>query len=228
MRKYRLHYVGSALLATWFTSLSAVANEDSNIWMVTNLTKQINEKLSVNMEGQWRFVDDGSAFGQRLLRPSATYKLNDTFSLTAGYVHVLTNPRNRESFDENRPWQQLGYKLFKNDYGVSFRGRSRIEQRFVETGDDLGWRYRQYFRLDVPVERQSATRLVWWNEMFFELNNTDWGQRDELDQTRNFVGVSFPALDYLRVETGYLNQYINRVDRNIQNHTFASYLNFRF
>jgi hypothetical protein len=211
-----------------FWPLDAGAEQDGALWMVTNLTTQLDERTSANLEIQFRFVDNVSDFSQRLLRPSLTYRLNDTFSLTAGYAHVLTDLGEGRSVSENRPWQQLGYTIHRNDYGLVLSGRTRLEQRFVETGDDLGWRVRQMLRVEIPFEEKGKTKALIWNETFVGLNSTDWGQRDDLDQSRTFLGVMTPIAENLNVEAGYLNQWINRPGEDLVNHAFATFMNFRF
>lgn len=211
-----------------FMATASTAQEDFQIWTVTNVTKQFDERTSANLELQYRYFDGASDFGQQLIRPSLTYQLNDKVSLTAGYVHVTTKPRSGDFTYENRPWQQIGYEIYENDYGLVVSGRTRIEQRFVNTGDDTGWRLRQFLRVEAPFKEKGPLRGVLWNETFVGLNRTDWGQRDGIDQIRTFAGVNFPVAEQVRLETGYLNQIIKRPGDDAINHAFASYLNFRF
>lgn len=205
----------------------AAAEQDAGSWLVTNLTKGLDQRTSVNLEIQYRFLDNSSDFNQRLLRPSLSYRLNDTFTLTAGYAHVLTDPDGGRPFSENRPWQQLGYSIYHNDYGFQLSGRTRLEQRFVETGDDVGWRVRQMLRMELPFRAQGSTKGVLWNETFLGINATDWGQRDGFDQTRTFVGFLTPVTPNVTLEAGYLNQWIQRPGEDLINHIAAGYLNFR-
>ncbi len=108
----------SAALLAWVVlflyALPAFATDhDAQIWSTVNLNATLIDKISANLELQTRFTEDASVYGQRFIRPSLTYQLNEIFSLTAGYVHVLTNSSAGLSFGENRPWQQIGYRLFK-------------------------------------------------------------------------------------------------------------------
>jgi hypothetical protein len=204
-----------------------LAEQDAGAWLVTNLTTQLDQRASANLELQHRFVDNASDFSQRLIRPSITYRLDETFTVTLGYAHVLTDPNAGSPFSENRPWQQLGYAIHRNDYGLNVSGRTRLEQRFVETGDDVGWRVRQMFRVEIPFQNKGQIKGLVWNETFLGLNSTDWGQRDDLDQSRTFVGVMTPVSENVQLEAGYLNQWINRPGEDLINHVAAGYLNFR-
>lgn len=206
----------------------AIAEHDGNIWTMTNISTQLDDRFTANLELHYRWYDNGTDFGQRLIRPNLTYRLNDRFTLTAGYVHVLTEPIGGVAFSENRPWQQIGYNIYKNDYGLSITGRSRLEQRFIENRDDVGWRLRQFLRFDVPFQDEGQWKAVLWNETFVGLNTTSWGQRSDIDQVRNFVGVGVPISKNLNLEAGYLNQWINRPGEDLINHAFSTYFNFKF
>jgi hypothetical protein len=208
-------------------SLELSAEQDAAAWLVTNVSTQLGQRASANLEIQHRFIDNASDFSQRLIRPSVTYRLNDTFTVTAGYAHILTDLDGRQPFSENRPWQQLGYSIYGNDYGLNVSGRTRLEQRFVELGDDVGWRVRQMLRVELPFQEKGQTKGVLWNETFVGLNSTSWGQRNDLDQSRTFLGVMTPVTENIQVEAGYLNQWINRPGEDLINHAFATYLNFR-
>lgn len=218
-----------ALITFCCISTTAYATDhDSQIWTTVNLNTAITDRISTNLELQARFTEDASVYGQQFVRPSVTYQLNDVFSLTAGYVHVLTNTSKNISFRENRPWQQVGYHLFKNEYGTTLDGRTRLEQRFIEGGDDTGWRIRQQLRFETPLQEKGRVKLLLWNETFYSFNDTDWGQRDDLDQIRNFIGVTLPVFAKTSLDAGYLNQAIFRTGEDRMNHALATTLTIRF
>ena len=111
-------------------------------------------------------------------------------------------------FDENRIWQQvLWSKQFDRQKLFS---RSRLEQRFVETGSETGWRFRQFFKADRPLYEQSSVSLVAWNESFIDLNVTDFGQQGTFSQNRLFLGLGkkFDGPRSTKLEVGYLNQFL--------------------
>ena len=219
---------GGCLAALLLSVAPAFAERDGQIWSVINLSARLNDRVSVNLETQYRFIDDAASFGQRIIRPSATYRVNDVFSVTGGYAYVRTDPRQGASFEENRLWQQIGYRLFTNAYGLTVTGRSRIEQRFIEGDGETGLRFRQRFQAEAPIRKQHAVRLVFWNETFYGLNRTKRRQRDTLNRMRSFAGVSFPVFGALRAQAGYLNQFVNNQENDATHHVFASSLTFSF
>ena len=162
-------------------------------------------------DGHLRYLDDSDGFHQSIFRPGLGYQLNPNTNLWFGYAWINTLPTSGAAiFDEHRLWQQLMWS--KQFEGFSFLSRSRFEQRFVETGNDTGLRFRQFFKADRPFYTDSPMSLVVWNEAFFELNETDWGQQGSLGQNRLFVGLGrkFDGPNRPKLEVGYLNQLVRR------------------
>lgn len=169
-----------------------------------------------------RFFDDSDGFGQSIVRPGLGYDLSENSTAWLGYGWILTDPVSAPAFDEHRIWQQ--YTWSSAQWGGSFYGRSRLEQRFVETGDDVGWRFRQFARYTRPLEEGSGLALRVWDEVFLALNDTDWGANAGLDQNRLFAGLgwTFEDREYATLEFGYLNQYSHReAGRDGMNHILA-------
>ena len=66
--------------------------------------------------------------------------------------------------------------------------------------------------------------MVIWDEVFFGLNDTDWGQNSGFDQNRFYVGPAYRLSKNWRVEIGYLNNHIALPGNNpdaITNHNLA-------
>ncbi len=172
-------------------------------------------------DGQVRFFDDFDGFGQTLVRPGIGYQLDEKLKLWAGYAWIHTDPA-AGAFDEHRSWQQLTWTHKLEP--ATFDLRSRLEQRFLETGDDTGWRFRQLFALRRPFEAAPRYTLVAWDEAFFHLNDTDWGAEAGFDQNRAFLGFGWKRCpeSTWRVELGYLHQFINRSGvPDISNHLLS-------
>jgi hypothetical protein len=167
-----------------------------------------------------RFLDDSDGFDQSIIRPGIGYDLSKESTLWAGYGWIHTDPNGGTEFDEHRIWQQ--YTWGRTVQTNTYFSRSRLEQRFVETGDDVGWRFRQFLRLTRPLKSETGIGLRLWDELFFALNDTDWGASSGLDQNRLFAGFGWTIGEagYYTLEFGYLNQYLNRADDEM-NHILA-------
>jgi len=161
-------------------------------------------------DGQLRFSDDSDGFDQSILRPGLGYALGEKTTLWLGYGWFHSDPAATPAHDEHRIWQQLTW-----DFGLgeqAFGSRTRLEQRFLDTGDDVGWRFRQMLRWTPPRDQASGIGLRVWDELFFGLNDTDWGASAGFDQNRFFIGPGFTFGESNRFtfEVGYLHQYIRR------------------
>lgn len=205
--------VAWALTAGW---AAAQPRHDEGLWLAVFGNGKFerggdDSPLRWWFDGQARFLDDAGGFNQSLVRPGLGYAVAEDHTLWAGYAWVRTSPAApADEFDEHRLWQQWTYTPKLDRY--SFLFRSRLEERWVETGNDVGLRFRQMVRAQYRLTDTPQWSLVAWDEAFFHLNDTDWGARAGFDQNRAFVGVAFKADPdaRTRVEVGYLNQYIYR------------------
>ena len=207
------------------STLLAQTDHDSGVWLALfargDAGCEEDSQLKWWFDGHARFFDDSGGFGQSILRPGLGYALSDSATVWAGYGWINTSPAAGPGFDEHRVWQQI---TWSKDFDPTRLGlRSRLEQRFLETGSDTGWRFRQLVSLRRPLGC-SRTTLVAWDEVFIHLNDTDWGATGGFDQNRLFLGLGFkvdPSSCY-RVEVGYLNQFLDRpTTDDLSNHLVA-------
>lgn len=161
------------------------------------------------LEGQGRFGNDTSRFSQGMLRTGLGYALNPNTSLWLGYAYIPTElPFTSKHFDEHRIWQQL---LWSNKYEFgTLTSRSRFEQRYVEPGSEVGWRFRQLLKLSIPFSFAPDFSAVLANEYFVNINQTNWRADDGFDQNRVFTGVGYNFDKHIKTEIGYMNQYIRK------------------
>jgi hypothetical protein len=134
-------------------------------------------------------------------------------------VKIYTSPGsllNANQHNEHRLWQQIGFRLAGDGKGVTLTGRTRLEQRWMEGSDDMGWRLRQQLRLTAPLS--GKVRAVAWSEAFVSLDDTSWGQNSGLDRCRNSVGLSVPVSKAVTIEPGYINQWVVRSGQDRVHH----------
>jgi Protein of unknown function (DUF2490) len=162
--------------------------------------------LLVWFDGHARFRDGAEELDVSILRPGVGWRVNGQLDVYVGYASV-TQHRDTGDIEEDRIWQQLVYPI-ADIAGGKLTGRTRLEQRFRDTGGDTGWRLRQFLRYGRPIDGTSFG-IVASTEVFVGLNEADWGQADGFDQNRLFLGASWQITPQLRLEGGYLNQHIN-------------------
>ncbi len=213
--KFRTIILSSFLIPT-LLPLGAIADtvEDFQTWAAVIATVSPAGKEApyrVWLEAQGRYDDDSSHLNQSLLRAAAGYRIRPRTVLWAGYGHINNDPQGTdEDVTEHRYWQQLTWSKEAPLLGFSLSTRTRLEQRTVESFDDTGWRFRHLSKVTRPLAFDGRLYLSAWDEFFVNLNDTDWGADDGLDQNRLFAGVGVRLAPSARGEVGYLNQWITR------------------
>lgn len=219
--------VAALFMIAAFAAPARASDDDFQAWQQIIAKTELPHGMTGTLEVQPRFTDDASRLGQLLIRPSIGFKILDKTTLSLGYAYVRTSPENRALTHENRLWQQLAFPIASRDGLFSLTGRTRMEQRFRNDGDEMGWRLRQQVRIAIPLAK-SGWQGIAWTEGFFNLNDTDWGARSGIDRWRNFAGLGIPLRDGVVLEPGYLNQYVNRTGGDQVDHILSLTLNVNF
>lgn len=214
-----------ALMPFASSSASAEMLDDFRIWgnvMARGNFGGIDPSLKPfrwSMEVQPRSREEGEEMDQLLIRPGIGYAVTDHSSVWIGYTHVINFPAAGDNIHEDRFWQQY---MWKGQSPIGeFTSRSRFEQRWQTNGNETGGRFRQMFKLSWPLPFYQPVSLVGWDEVFVNLNDTNWGARQGFDQNRGFAGFGYRVLPPVLVEIGYMNQYINRATIDSLNHILS-------
>lgn len=214
--------IGALLLGA---AQPAVAEDDTQAWAAVIASGTVRGDLFLWLEGQARAIDDVGSGSQLVLRPAIGARIGRDAHAVVGYAYVRTDPETGRTTEEHRIWQQLQFAALRTKAGAPLViSRTRLEQRMIEGRDDTGWRLRQFVRLQVPIARKGAVQAVAFTEGFFNLNSTQWGARDGVDQWRTFVGVGLPVARRMRLEPGYLNQRVFRRGEDRTNHVLSATL----
>ncbi|HEY2798152.1 MAG TPA: DUF2490 domain-containing protein [Thermoanaerobaculia bacterium] len=198
--------------------VSAQQTEDFGVWLGGFVNGKLPPSLNSDrgawrlwMDVQVRFGDDASRFAQGLLRPGIGYALGGGWTIWAGYAYIRTEPPYAASTTtENRIWEQATWAGAIGATALS--SRTRLEQRFVSTGRETGWRLREFIKGSRPLASQSIWYAVVSDEFFVNLNSTDFGATAGSDRNRFFVGPGARLSKAVSVEIGYLNQYTFRAN----------------
>jgi len=164
---------------------------------------------------------DGERFELGIIRPAIGYALSDRVTAHIGYAYIPTDPRGRDSFIEQRIWQQVVWNLPTE--GFTLQSRTRLEQRFTETGGETGWRLRQFFKATVPLTEDHRWYVSAWDEGFVDLGDTRWGQREGFRQNRAFLGLGriTDLAPSSALEVGYMNQWLDLPALDRYNHILS-------
>lgn len=217
-RMFQRFLVCGLVLASWFVTFPVARSQtldDTGLWFAAFGNGQfeyLNDDSPLRwwFDAHYRLRNDSDGFDQSILRPGLGLQVAEDQVLWAGYAWIGNSPVTDEYFNEHRFWQQWSATPSVGDWKSLHR--SRLEQRWRETGDDVGWRWRQMHRVQKILTSCPQWSLIGWDEAFFHLNDTDWGAATGLDQNRAFLGFGYNRCPHTRVRTeiGYINHFTNR------------------
>jgi hypothetical protein len=175
-----------------------------------------------------RFANDARKHAQGVLRFCFGYMLNAQWGAWAGYSYTHSDtPWGRVPYSERAAVQYLTWTDRAGDYLLA--SRFRFDERVQSTGHDLGFRIREQFRVSHAIPGIQPLSWLVWDEVFLNLNATDWGACRGLDQNRSFAGFGWQWSETARSEAGYLHHFTNKPGRPDRvNHVFVLSLMLTF
>ncbi|WP_300973481.1 DUF2490 domain-containing protein [Sphingomonas sp. LHG3406-1] len=186
----------AALAATFATPAMAEENRLEG-WFEGSVVAKLDKKSFVEFETQQRARGSSNPIGDnQTYRVWLGTKVGKT-TLTGG-IH-----RSKEgSTKETRLMQQASYPL-----GIAgLKGRTRLEQRFIDGADKTGWRLRQRVGVGVPLSREDGGwEFVATAEGFLTLRATSNGGQTGLTGLRTFLGME-RSIGKLDLSVGYTRQ----------------------
>jgi hypothetical protein len=202
---------------------------DERVWFTLNL----QERGSPDSPWRWTFetilrsrdgVDDLDVLS---LRPTIIYTLDQHSSVGGGYAFAPMFPPTGGTITEHRPYGQYGF--VSGLAGGTFTLRARIEARFIEGNDGTLMRLRNQARYTRPFHRGSKLAWMAYDEFFVHLNDTRLRPQG-VDHNRLFGGLQIAAWPAVRVDAGYLNQFLpgHRGAADRMNHVLSTVLAIRF
>jgi hypothetical protein len=190
------------------------SDSENGAWLSAILTGHVDGDSEENrwrwwLDGQYRFQNSATNATTVLLRPAVGYVVQPGLSLWAGYGWFGSDADGVGRIDENRLWQDLLWRPAV-DGPLRVILRTRLEQRWLDTGDDAGWRFRQMLRLELPFALNGKLAMIGTNEVLIAMNDTDWGERSGLDQNRLFLGLGYSPGPDMSFDFTYFNLYVDR------------------
>lgn len=198
------------LVAVILTSPSMAAApaiaSDPQAWLDSGASIRLAPKLSANLTAIARFGDAAGGLYETEFGGGLGYDLGNGWTAAVGYVRVPGYRDGHATHVEDRPSEQVGFRLFRLG-GASIGGRVRLEQRLRDDGNGTGWRLRPQIKLLLPLHPGSPIALVASHESFIQLNHTDWGQLAGYSRMRNTIGLRTTLLPHVAIEADYINQH---------------------
>lgn len=203
------------------SSVHAETENEAQVWTALAGTARLGERSTGPALWLDLHLRRGDAGTVHISRPGVGWQLSSWLSVWAGYGWIPVLLDESDTIHEHRLWQQV-ILAHKPTQRLSLQSRTRFEQRFVGSGDDAGFRVREFVRVGYVFAGDFG--LVAWDELFLGLNEPDWGAPDGLDQNRLFVGGSVQIREEMRLEMGYLSVFLDRGDADILAHVLATNL----
>lgn len=210
---------------------SADTNHGGQIWGSIQVTAPITDDIFLTGEVQPRFSTRNAATAPiTIVPPILSWRKNESLILSAGYLYAfIDGARLPHDLHENRFLQQASYRLGAIGR-VGIRAQTRFEQRQRSTGKDWNLRVAQQILLATPLTGKESGGPVGVisAELYWNLNDTDWGARKGYDDLWTFAGVRVPVSTSTAFELGYLNQRQRRVSGRVNmNHAAVIGVSFQ-
>lgn len=225
-------YFFKTILILLFPSL--IFSQEINGWYSLFGNDKLFEKYNIHYELQHRNHNFIGKLDQLLIRGGIGYDLtekNNNILVGYGFVRnkkidwydnsLTDSERSDYLINEHRIFQQF---ITKQRFGrVVLQHRYRTEQRYINDKFDLRFRY--FSNLIVPFNKKEViARTLYisaYNEVF--LNFKD----DHFDRNRAYLALGFALTDDVKIEFGYINQYLENDRANIVQVSLFNNLDFK-
>ena len=196
--------------------LCFISAQDSDFgnWLIYIGNKKINSKLNFHHEIQYRNYNSIGDLEQLLIRTGVGYNLTESNNnLLLGYGFIASenydDSGEKTGVNEHRIFQQF---ITRQNSGRFFWGhRYRFEQRFIEQNYKMRLRYFLNLRvpLNTPVIKPGTFYLSGYNEIFMDVV-----KETAFDRNRLYGGFGYQISKGVKLETGYMNQFLDSSNRD--------------
>ena len=219
---------GALIALVGVAAAPARASErDGQLWNTVTAVGTLGKDVEVGLDVSARYFEDVSYLGQLLVRPTVTYRISPTVSVTGGYVYSRNDTSTDTRSHEHRALQQLLVRLLRTERGFELATRTRVEQRVREGQPGVAFRLRQQLRGQLPLG-EAGLRVTGSCEVLVEVNGPEWGSKRGVEQLRAAAGLILPISNTLSAEAGYMNMRQFRRGENRVNDIATLALAIRF
>jgi hypothetical protein len=206
MTSFRM-MVGLAVLLGAILASPAHAREDRQFWASASASVKLSDRWRISQDLVARLSDNRNGLYEIEVATLVGYKLGKSVTVAAGYVHDPQYSAGDFSVMERRAREQVTFDNVAAFSGGKLSARMRVEQRWRENVDGVGWRLRPYLKYSLPFKKGGKSSLTLSNETFLNLNTTGFQRTQGFDRMRNLIGINTSLAKSVSLEAGYLNQY---------------------
>ncbi|MCF6128303.1 DUF2490 domain-containing protein [Flavobacterium sp. AS60] len=220
------------LLLIYSNCFSQKTIEDQRVWFAYTGQYKVSEKWGYHIEAQFRLDNQLEQNLQNLFRVGGIYYLSKSKNISGGYALVNTYSASlNEFFRENRFWEQYQHNTKWNENANTIIHRFRLEQRWVEqlaiegntTNYQNRFRYlnRNLFHITNLKSGNEEIYAVVQDEIFLNLGDNKINSK-VIDQNRFLIGLGLNYNNNIRLELGYMNQFVtSNSGNNAMNHVVS-------
>ncbi|MEJ2584768.1 MAG: DUF2490 domain-containing protein [Robiginitalea sp.] len=184
-------------------------------WYMYFGTNRLSDRWSLHTEAQYRHYEWKGNFNQLLLRTGMNYHLDGGAMATLGYAYIGTDPTFEDTpaedalfagnfFLEHRIFQQF---ILKNQlWEFRFEHRYRLEQRFLDFGEDSDTQHRARYRLQVTLPLTDTFFINLYDEVFLNLQDEVFGQN------RLYAALGINITENSNLQLGYLKNHFSGIN----------------
>lgn len=212
-----MNFISKITIFIMLVSSQLYAAEDTNdLWYGFFNKKTLNSSYAWWTEAQLRYDLDDSTTQQTLFRTGLLKELRAKTEIGFLYAFIQSesNKEHRFALQHVQKYAEL--------MRMNMSHRIRLEVRTIENSTNLPERFRYLLRLQQDTE--SKWNFVVWDEVFINLSQDEASQIETIERNRLFLGYRFSKLKDLKLELGYLNQYVPRKNKNLMEHILALYI----
>lgn len=202
--------------------------QDQRTWFAYLGQYKISQKFGLHVEAQLRYENHFEHNLQNVYRIGGVYFIKPNEHLTLGYGLIHTyNAAADDYFAENRLWEQ--YQINRKWKKNTMTHRLRLEQRWIEQLADNSTAYqnrlrylnRNLFHIANSKSGNEELYAVLQDEVFLTVGENKVNSKF-MDQNRFLVGLGLNYKNNLRLELGYMNQYVtSSYGNDAMNHTIS-------
>ncbi len=188
------------------------AQNENTGWLFISHTQQLNKKLDVLADLQFRSADQLNDLSALLLRTALNYNINKKHAVALGYTFLGKWEEDEMQMKvftpENRIYQQYLYNF--NTRRTEWILRFRLEQRFIkqEKHVDFSQRTRAFIAAQIPIAANADFSKGLYagvqNELFLTVQNKNNVDGHMFDQNRSLASLGYRWNKKIDTEFGYM------------------------
>lgn len=216
------------LLLVFFSHIS-YGNGFSKFWGSVTYSGQY-DRLLYTLEPQIRLIDRPEKYDQFLLNSGIGTKITSPFQIWLGQTYINYADTNDIAEDvapavknEYRIWEQI---MWHRPFYEELASRSRLEQRHSFQSAQWAVRFRERAYWTIPLN--TVISLALSDEIFINLKPVPWVSTPTFDQNRLFIGFFYQFTTNIGLNVSYINQYINKRDKEYNNGVLLNLVIYAF